>query len=700
MNTPENKNTNINNPETVENFYTADQGFTSEENEIKSPIKKTAPRGLAIAVFALVGILLLVGLFSVFLYFTSQGSGDSLIGASQSSFVNFMLLGLGIAFVVGALVSLLVFVASLFKFMTASNTQPAKKKTYFKRLLIALLALIITSSVGAVMLMYSGNDFGGEVIESGIITDPVVVTGLSAPVNIKFDASQLPIDTLRFEIISYRWDFGDGGTANGEVVEYEYKTKPDSGFYEVQLRVNVQEKGNPQAEIQAYEFSKTIGIENQKVSAVITATPDRGRAPLTVEFDASDSVDIDGEIVSFEWDFNGDEITDEEGEVATYTFEEEGEYEVKLFLVDTNGKTVTDTIMVEVMDSEIIQGVIRNLPEDDILTPERSYTFDASTSESDEGTIDSFEWDFGDGVTRTGNKVSYTFVEEGVYIVKLRLNDSEGNEIEIEREYIVSNSPSGLFANIQTLPELPAGQAPLKIEFDAGNSSGGEIVEYKWDFENDGTIDDNGQIVEHVFTDAGEYEVKLTITSSDGKTASKLLTVSVGSKGVNPIVTATPNVGQVPLTVEFDATATKEASDSNIVSFRWDFGDGTPIRKGLPVMTHRYDRVGDFTVTVTAITDTNEVASTEILVFVNPVPLQACFETSRDSGTDEVTVSFDPSCSTGPAAKFSWDFGDGDTSIERKPIHTFDGAGEYNVQLEVVSNENSVSRFEKTIVVE
>lgn len=695
MNTEENKK-----PETVESFYTADQGYSPEQSELENSPVKEPRRGLAIAVLALFGIVLLVGLFSVFLYMSAQGSGESLIGASQSSILNFVLLGLGITFAVGALVSLIVFVASLFKFMTASNSEPNKKRVFFKRLLIALIALIITSGVSAVSLIYSDGEFGGEVQESGIITTPDVVTGLSAPVSIQFDASQVPVDLLRYRVVSYKWDFGDGETANGPMVEHEYKVKPESGFYVVKLRVNVQAEDDPQAEIEAYEFSKTIGIENQKVTPVISVTPDKGRAPLTVAFDASDSVDPDGRIISYEWDFNGDEITDQEGASVEYTFEEEGTYEVKLYLVDSNGETVIGVTEVEVLDTEIIQGVIRNVPEDDVLTPERTYTFDASTSASDEGSIESFEWDFGDGQIRTGNKVSYSFEEEGVYIVKLRLNDSAGNEVFVEKEYIVSNSPSGLFAKVQTTPEIPTGQAPLKVSFDAGSSSGANIVEYKWDFENDGVIDDNGQIVEKVFTEAGEFEVKLTINSSDGKTASKLVNVSVGGKGVNPVVTATPNVGQVPLTVEFDATATKEASDSNIVSFRWDFGDGTPIRKGLPVMTHRYDRVGDFTVTVTAITDKNETASKEVLVFVNPVPLQACFETSRDSGTDEVTVSFDPSCTTGPATKFNWDFGDGQTSIERKPVHTFVGVGEYEVQLEVVSNENDISVFKKTIVVE
>jgi PKD repeat protein len=704
-------------PENKDNFYTTpdlnnqvEAGFNGNNTaETSKPFKKSKSpnRGLMLALLSGFGLMVLVILFSAFLYFTSKGSSSSVLGLSSTSFMNFLLLGLGIAFVVGALVSLIVFVVSLFKFMTAKNSQPGQKKKFFVRLVIALVSLILTTALAIFTLMYADTDFGGP-MESGIITTPAETLGLSAPVTITFDATQLPIDEMAFDIVSYRWDFGDGATATGPVVEHEFMTKPESGFYETTLRVNVQEAANPQAEIQGIEYKRTIGIENQRVVPVITVEPEQGRAPLTVNFDASQSVDPDGSIISYEWDFNGDEITDEEGQIVEYTFEEAGEYEVKLYLVDSNGESVEATETVNVLSEDIIKGVILNVPNDEILTPGRTYTFDGSTSESEEGTIESFEWDFGDGQIRSGNKVSYSFADEGVYQVLLRLNDSEGNEVIVTREYIVSNSPSGLFATIQTEPSLAdgqetlVGQAPFTVMFDAGSSSstGANIVEYKWDFENDGVIDDNGQTVEHVFTDAGEYEVELSITSSDGRTATKTLSVLATGTGIQPIVTAEPNVGTVPLTVTFDATATQEASDSNIVSFRWNFGDGTPIRKGLPVMTHRFDRVGDYTVEVTAITDTNETATTEVLVFVNPVPLQACFETSRDSGTDEVTVSFDPSCTTGPATKFTWEFGDGETSIERRPVHTFRGAGEYTVQLEVASNENDISVFEKVIVVE
>ena len=309
---------------------------------------------------------------------------------------------------------------------------------------------------------------------------------------------------------------------------------------------------------------------------------------------------------------------------------------------------------------------------------------------------------------RTGQRVTYAFVEEGLYTVKLNLRDDKNNQTEKTQEFVVSNSPSGLFAKIETTPSPATGQnalvgsAPLRVSFDASKSSafGSNIVDYQWDFESDGQINDKGQKVEHIFTAPGEYEVKLIITSAEGKSAEKTLDVVVTGTGITPVVSAEPKVGQVPLTVTFDATATLESSTSNIVSFRWDFGDGTPIRRGLPVMTHRFDRVGDYKVVVTAVTETNEIATTEVLIFVNPVPLQACFDASRDSGTQRVIVSFDPSCTTGPATRFNWNFGDGNTSVERRPIHTFVGAGEYTVKLEVSSNDNDISVFEKVITVE
>ena len=155
---------------------------------------------------------------------------------------------------------------------------------------------------------------------------------------------------------------------------------------------------------------------------------------------------------------------------------------------------------VEVRSATAIAPVVLTNPSDEVLVPGRNYQFDASSSSSAEGTIERYEWNFGDGKQRVGAKVNYTFAEEGVYEVILKLNDSVGNELMHKKSYTVSNSPSGMFPKITSVPAaqegLISGVAPLRVSFDAGQSGGKAITDFAWDFEDDGVIDANGQTTE------------------------------------------------------------------------------------------------------------------------------------------------------------------------------------------------------------
>lgn len=75
-----------------------------------------------------------------------------------------------------------------------------------------------------------------------------------------------------------------------------------------------------------------------------------------------------------------------------------------------------------------------------------------------------------------------------------------------------------LFAPIADFTFAPTQpKAGEKVTFDASAStdSDGQIVRYEWDFDNDGKPDAAGKIVEWVFTNAGNFPVKLTVTDND-----------------------------------------------------------------------------------------------------------------------------------------------------------------------------------------
>jgi len=79
-----------------------------------------------------------------------------------------------------------------------------------------------------------------------------------------------------------------------------------------------------------------------------------------------------------------------------------------------------------------------------------------------------------------------------------------------------------------------AGEAPLTVDLDASGSTDadGNIVSYEWNF-GDGE-NGTGATVEHIFATAGTYEITLTVTDDQGKTASATQEITVASGGSGP----------------------------------------------------------------------------------------------------------------------------------------------------------------------
>jgi PKD repeat protein len=690
-----------------ENQINSQAGFeTNAANTANTPVVKKGPNRLVFIALGLGGLILMILISAVFLVL-SGGPDNPLVnslGLTGNLVSSIVFISLAMFFGLLSMTGLIASLLGVFKIM---NTAKEDKKTK-KKFAIVAAAGVLALVLGLGGLIYSVNTLTNKpnlTVSSFITTNPAETTGLTAPTTIIFDAENLPIDTSKYKIISYNWSFGDSEVATGQTVTHTFTSKPASGIYTVTLKVSFQDINNPNAEILEEQFTKVISIKNEQVFATFTFSPDQGQAPLEVSFDASKSKDPDGQIVNYEWDFNEDGITDAEGVKVKYTFKEVGAYNVTLTVTDNNGESNSENNTVTVKSDQIILAEIKNFPEDAVLTPGRAYQFDASTSTSTEGTINKYEWNFGNGKTGVGKKVTQTYDREGVYELSLTLTDDAGNTRVYTKNYTVSNSPSGLFAKIVTTPAAPAngiiaGTAPLRISFDAGSSSGADIVDYKWDFNNDGITDANGQQVEHVFTRSGDFDAVLTIASSDNKTAKVVQKVSVKGSGLEAQISANPVNGIVPLSVTFDATATRVPENESIVAFRWDFGDGTPLLTEGPIVTHKFNTIGTFTVKGTAITATNKNSTAEITIIVTSTPLKSCYTVSRKVGPAPMTVSFNPQCSTGTISSYAWKFGSLGVSNERRPDYTFTTPGTYEVELEISDSGNNISVFKDTIIVE
>jgi uncharacterized repeat protein (TIGR01451 family) len=134
-----------------------------------------------------------------------------------------------------------------------------------------------------------------------------------------------------------------------------------------------------------------------------------------------------------------------------------------------------------------------------------------------------------------------------------------------------------------------------------------------------------------------------------------------------------PVVGEAPLSVQFQDLSTGE-----VVSWEWDFGDGSVGSEAHP--THTYLAAGAYTVRLTVVGEEGgdtRIREAYVSVYEHP---SAAFSATPMSGSAPLAVQF-TDASTGSVTGWLWDFGDGTTSTDRNPSHTYVTAGSYNVSL-------------------
>ena len=656
-------------------------------------------------------------LYLVFTFFAigmaKEGAEFSLataFNASTAGLLNGLVVGvylIMLAFAFGAFIAVMV---PLFKLLLAKKEEIEKKKKAKKSLIFAGIAFfaILIAWISAFVYLENRRDILRiNVVHASIETTPADTLQLSGPITVKFDATHADVDSKNFRVVLYTWDFGDGETEiGGQIVSHEYISK---GSFVVQLTIS---KRNVFTGEEAKDlYTKEVSVTNQALTASFSAEPLSGEAPLLVEFDASKSIDPDGEIQTYKWDVDGDGDWDDDYENETefeYTYEKIGNYDVTLQVISVSEDYNSVTKQVVVSKGELPTAVVEVQEAPDSFERGVVYIFKAGESTSPNGKLTKYEWDFGDGSPIENTKtVAHEFEREGVFNVILKVTDEEDKVGETLFEVAIGERPGAPKAVISTEPAAALGalslegNSPFTVEFNAGLSedSNNNIIDYEWDFDNDGRIDSYGEAVSHTFAKVGTGTVLLRVIDADDNESTTTLGIKVKEPGLSVKVSAEPTDGEVPLTVKFDATGSTYPG-GDISSFKWDFGDGTAPQLGSGSKSHKYTAIGEYTATVTAIGGDNTKDTTEIYVVVRSIQISACFDPSTVKGDAPLTVNFEPNCSTGTITKYYWDFGDGSSSDELKPSQTFTLPGVYPVTLEVMDSDNNVSTKAINITVE
>ncbi len=197
-----------------------------------------------------------------------------------------------------------------------------------------------------------------------------------------------------------------------------------------------------------------------------------------------------------------------------------------------------------------------------------------------------------------------------------------------------------------------------------------------WDF-GDG-IRSNKQNPIHCYTDPGIYRVSLVVYYLNTVDTLQLPEPIVVSAHPTAAFSVSPMTGQRPLTVTFDNLST----DAD--GWFWDFGDGKT--SATESAHHTYLLPGTYTVTLTAFNPCGEhtIQKTKVIHVLDCRLPHADFVISSGQGTAPHEVSF--TCQAHNASSWSWDFGDGATSTDEHPVHTYRKVGTYTVTL-AVSND-------------
>jgi len=157
-------------------------------------------------------------------------------------------------------------------------------------------------------------------------------------------------------------------------------------------------------------------------TAVISATPAAGKAPLVVRLSGSLSQD-DAGILEYSWEFPDQDPDQMVGIQTEKSFSLSGDYIVRLTVTDSAGQSDVAEAIIQVENTPPIASCRFS---NDAPIPGESVLFDASSSFDSDGQLIDFIWDFGDGTTQRGTRVSHIYDELGLYEVRLTVVDNAG----------------------------------------------------------------------------------------------------------------------------------------------------------------------------------------------------------------------------------------------------------------------------------
>ncbi len=378
-----------------------------------------------------------------------------------------------------------------------------------------------------------------------------------------------------------------------------------------------------------------------------------------VQFNSTSS----GDVAIYNWDF-GDGTTGT-GATPAHVYPGLGVYIVSLEVISNNGCSDATTGSAEVIDGPTSGFTI--LGGTDFCENE-TIAFQNSSS----GPITTYNWVFGaavPGPTSTSFEPQINYASFGVYIVSLVVGTADQCFDTLTQSLTIHDNPA---ANFWSTPVCFGENTGFT---DLSNVQTGAISGWEWNF-GDGAALEYTQNPVHLFTGDGYFTVQLIAQSDEGCRDTTQLQVYVNS---TPEVSISGDDVCFGTPVLFSNGTT--LNGGVIASYTWQFGNGQQSTGAN--QQYNYSNHGEYTVQLTAVSDSGCVGVGTTIVTIYPYP-QAQFT----FGETQVCTPFEASflnTTTIPVGytigNYEWNFGDSVVSSLESPTHSYTENGVFDVSL-------------------
>lgn len=546
-----------------------------------------------------------------------------------------------------------------------------------------------------------GTQNGGTVgIDLGELP-PVVSANSPANLETNEEASFDATSSFSYSgaISLYEWNFGDGQTLNSTqaIVTHAYTA---AGIYFPTLKVT-----DSNGRFSILSLEPVTVVTPIPPEAVIQLSSTTGRAPYTFTVNASSSLPT-GKIGEYLFDFGDGTILVSETPIVQHTYLVEGNYSLKLKVTESTGsaRSAETEVLMTIKERDDVPVASVNTTATEGRGP-LTVLFDATLSFDDKG-ITQYSWNFGDGssvqIGASLKNVQHTYTTSGSFNAVLTLTDTVG-QTTTKTIPVVIAAPALHLADFAIINDSSV--APATITFDARTTeSSSNIFQYQWVIDGQ-TINKNNPVLHHTFPQSGNFDVTLTVTSSDGSTRSQTKTVNITSatSGANFLFTAQSTVA--PSTMQFDGSIS--TAGPALTDYIWDFGDGTRLESTTAIVNHVYTQPGVYPVklSIRSAAGSEGEITKNIVVGANAFPV-AKLNADKLAGLAPLTVNFSSLGSVDDENIVSYELNYGDGSLSStfansfNQAHVYSSRGVFQATLTVRDRQGKVTTSTRTISVE